>query len=83
MEITEKQLKAIPEALKKMITITYTVECKLCGKRFTSEDETDARAKLINHIDNKCNVAKFLRYANTKGYKTMAEIAKALEEGKL
>jgi hypothetical protein len=74
--------KAIPKTNIKIIPVCAG-HCALCGKWINAETENETRDKLANHIANKCNVAKFLRYAESKGYKTIQEVTAALLEGEL
>ena len=70
---SKKTTSLTPEAAKKLepvlsklgleIKVVYKTECELCGKKFTSKDEKRLDKRLEKHIDEKCNVAKWMRGA--------------------
>lgn len=55
----------------------FTVNCQLCGQKFEDKNEEKLRARLRNHLDHKCKVAKYL--TNFKPGTVMKDVGRYVE----
>jgi len=57
------KLKPFLDKLGLELKVIYENKCELCGKKFISKDKEKLEKKLVNHVDNECNEAKWIRGA--------------------
>lgn len=90
MEIDKEKLKTLKELEKKgiiRIEEEYSVKCLLCKKEFKAKSEELLKETLKEHLDNKCEIAKFLKsfkpQTKMRDIGLFLELYKKLEKGKI
>lgn len=66
-ELTPEEAKKLKPVLDKLgleIKVVYKTKCELCGKKFTSKNEKRLGERFEKHVDEKCEVAKWMRMAS-------------------
>jgi len=60
---------------KRKIVIGYQTKCQLCGEKIQGTSKEQCQERLVEHIDNKCKSASFMRGLEEQGiYKETIQI---------